>query len=198
MSNINGKVYALNVITPMKPWKTSILRIAFFVLGHIKPLQADLINLSFIEFARWVIIPRKGFPRLGNDQPQEDLKYDYLLFFSNFNGTWNQYIDAFSAVLSKGLNLIWRWSEKFPGSVPVTLFKEYIARVQFDTDYYYTAYPHATANDLKSAHIVQSSFESLSAIAEQSNPQQFADAYLRFVLQVQAHLGETGDAPAVG
>ena len=198
MSNINGKVYALNVITPMKPWKTWILRTVFFVLDHLKPLQADLINLSFIEFARWVIIPRRGFPCLGNGQPEEELKYDYLLFFSNFNGTWNQYIDAFSAVLSKGLNLIWRWSEKFPGSVPVTLFKEYIARVQFDTDYYYTAYPQATANDVKSAHIVQSSFDSLSAVAEQSNPQQFADAYLRFVLQVQAHLGETGEAPVVG
>ena len=46
MSNINGKVYALNVITPMKPWKTWILRTAFFVLGHLKPLQSDLINLS--------------------------------------------------------------------------------------------------------------------------------------------------------
>jgi hypothetical protein len=198
MSNINGKVYALNVITPMKPWKTWILRIAFFVLGHVKPLQNDLINLSFIEFARWVIVPRNAFPLVGKDQKPEQLKYDYLLFFSNFNGTWNQYIDAFSAVLSRGLNLIWRWSEKFPGSVPVTLFKEYIARVQFDTDYYYTAYPHATANDLKSAHIVQSSFDSLSAVAAQSTPLQFADAYLRFVLQVQAHLGETGEAPAVG
>lgn len=198
MSNVNGKVYALNVITPMKPWKTWILRAAFFVLGHVKPLQNDLINLSFIEFARWVIIPRRAFPFLGKGQQREDLKYDYLLFFSNFNGTWNQYIDAFSAVLSRGLNLIWRWSEKFPGSVPVTPFKEYIARVQFDTDYYYTAYPHATANDLKSAHIVQGSFDGLSAVAVQATPGQFADAYLQFVLQVQAHLGETGEAPAVG
>ncbi len=65
MSNINGKVYALNVITPMKPWKTWILRVAFFVLDHVKPLQNDLINLSFIEFARWVIIPRTAFPSLG-------------------------------------------------------------------------------------------------------------------------------------
>ena len=118
MSNINGKVYALNVITPMKPWKTWILRTVFFVLGHVKPLQADLINLSFIEFARWVIIPRSAFPCLGKGQPQEELQYDYLLFFSNFNGTWNQYIDAFSAVLSKGLNLIWRWSEKFQVRFP--------------------------------------------------------------------------------
>jgi len=174
------------------------LRTAFFVLDHFKPLQQDLINLSFIEFARWVIIPRNEFPYLGGSQSKEALKYDYLLFFSNFNGTWNQYIDAFSAVLSHGLNLIWHWSEKFPGSVPVTLFKEYIARVQFDTDYYYTAYPHATANDLKSAHIVQASFNSLSLVAGRSNPQQFADAYLRFVLAVQAHLGETGEAPVVG
>jgi hypothetical protein len=120
-----------------------------------------------------------------------------LLFFSNFNGTWNQYIDAFSAVLAKGLNLIWRWSEKFPGSVPVTIFKEYIARVQFDTDYYYTAYPHATANDLKSAQIVQAAFDSLSEQATNSTPQQFGDAYLNFVLQVQTHLGETGEAPVV-
>ena len=134
---------------------------------------------------------------LGRGQGAEDLQYDYLLFFSNFNGTWNQYIDAFSAVLAKGLNLVWRWSEKFPGSVPVTLFKEYIARVQFDTDYYYTAYPHATANDLKAAHVVQGAFDELSGWAASATPDEFANAYLSFVLQVQGCLGETGEAPVV-
>jgi hypothetical protein len=197
MSNINGKVYAMNIVTPMKPWKTWLLRVLFFVLWHIKPLQQDLINLSFIEFARWVIVPRRRFPFLDHGQAKEDLQYDYLLFFSNFNGTWNQYIDAFSSVLSRGLNLIWRWSEKFPGSVPITPFKEYIAQVQFDTDYYYTAYPYATANDLKAAHIVQMSLDQLAQQASTSSPQQFADAYLRFVVQVQAHLGNTGEAPLI-
>ena len=116
MTNINGKAYAMNAITPMKPWKTPILKLFFFVLGAVKPLQNDLKNLSFIHFARWVVVRRNQFPRLSDKQPREDLRYDYLLFFSNFNGTWNQYIDAFSAVLSKGLDLIWRWSEKYPGS----------------------------------------------------------------------------------
>jgi hypothetical protein len=197
MSNINGKVYAMNAITPMKPWKTWIVRVIFFVLWHVKPLQQDLINLSFIEFARWVVVPRRGFPALGSGQAQEILTYDYLLFFSNFNGTWDQYIDAFSAVLSKGLNLVWRWSEKFPGSVPVTMFKEYIARVQFDTDYYFTAYPHATANDLKSAHIVQASLDGLVQRSRECTPEEFKSAYLNFVIQVQAHLGATGQAPIV-
>jgi hypothetical protein len=197
MSNINGKVYAMNVITPMKPWKTPILRLVFWILGHVKSKQQDLINLSFIEFARWVIVPRHAFPRPDSSQPKEELKYDYLLFFSNFNGTWNQYIDAFSAVLSKGLNLIWRWSEKYPGSVPITPFKQYIAQVQFDTDYYYTAYPQATANDVKSAHIVQQAVNTLSSKAESLTPEQFQQAYLQFVLTVQSHLGSTGEAPPV-
>lgn len=197
MSNINGKVYAMNVITPMKPWKTPILRFLFWLLGAWKAKQQDLINLSFIEFARWVIVPRHSFPQPDSAQPSEDLRYDYLLFFSNFNGTWNQYIDAFSAVLFDGLNLIWRWSEKFPGSVPVTPFKEYISRVQFDTDYYYTAYPSATANDLKAAHIVQSALDDLAANAAQLSPQQFSDAYLHFLLKVQSNLGDAGEPPVV-
>jgi hypothetical protein len=197
MSNINGKVYAMNAITPMRPWKTWILRLIFFILANVKSKQQDLINLSFIEFARWVIIPRNRFPFLGETQQHESLEYDYLLFFSNFNGTWNQYIDAFSAVLSDGLNLIWRWSEKFPGAVPVTPFKDYIARVQFDTDYYYTAYPEATANDVKSAHIVQQELNQLRVKGMACTLEQFQQAYLEFLIAVQAHLGDTGEAPMV-
>jgi len=195
VTNITGKTYAMNAITPMKPWKTWILRGFFFLLGHIKPLQSDLVNLSFIHFARWVIIPHHSFPRLSAGQPAEQLQYDYLLFFSNFNGTWNQYIDAFSAVLSKGLNLVWRWSEKFPGSVPVTLFKQYIARVQFETDFYYTAYPHATTNDVKAAHRVQHALDRLVSENSNASPGEFEKAYLRFIVSVQSDLGSTGIAP---
>ncbi|HLJ26328.1 MAG TPA: hypothetical protein VKY85_06435 [Candidatus Angelobacter sp.] len=195
MTNINGKTYAMNAITPMKPWKTFIVRLFFFILGHIKPLQKKLVDLSFIHFARWVVIPRRRFPHLGNQQLPEKLKYDYLLFFSNFNGTWNQYIDAFSAVLSGGLNSIWRWSEKFPGSVPVTPFKAYIARCQFDTDYYYSAYPYATTNDVKAAHRVQAAVDAFAKQSQSMTPEEFAQAYQRFVVKVQSDLGQTGQAP---
>jgi hypothetical protein len=188
---------AYTIFETMRPWKTGLLRMIFFLLGAVTSKQQDLINLSFIEFARWVIIPRDRFPFLGDTQKREALKYDYLLFFSNFNGTWNQYIDAFSAVLGDGLNLIWRWSEKFPGSVPVTPFKDYIARVQFDTDYYYTAYPEATANDVKSAHIVQQARDEFRTNGTTCTAEQFRHAYLEFLINVQAHLGYTGEAPMV-
>ena len=194
-SNINHKTYAMNAITPMKWWKTWIVRAFFFILGKVKPLQKDLVQLSFIHFARWVIIKRHKFPHVCPDQSAEDLRYDYLLFFSNFNGTWNQYIDAFSAVLSRGLNMIWRWSEKFPGSTPVTPFKQYIARCQFDTDYYYSAYPYATTNDVKAAHRVQDAFDALKKETAGKSPEQFEQAYKKFLLTVQSDLGETGTAP---
>jgi hypothetical protein len=185
----------MNAITPMKPWKTPVLRLFFFILGAIKPLQAGLKNLSFIHFARWVIVSRNQFPNLSQQQPREDLQYDYLIFFSNFNGTWNQYIDAFSAVLSTGLNAIWRWSEKFPGSVPVTPFKGYINRVQFDTDYYYNAYPRAATNDVKAALRVKDALYDFAKTSQTLSPPQFEQAYLEFLVRVQADLGSTGVAP---
>lgn len=195
MNNINGKTYAMTAITPMKPWKTPILRVFFFALGHIKPLQARLVGLSFIHFARWVIVKRHAFPRLAETQPPENISCDYLLFFSNFNGTWNQYIDAFADVLADGLNLVWRWSEKFPLSRPVTAFKRYISLVQFDTDYYYTAYPRATTNDVKAAHRVCAALEGFGRQCNQMSPAEFSAAYLQFLMSVQKDLGSTGVGP---
>ena len=194
MSNIHGKQYAMNAISPMKPWKTWIVRTIFFLLGYFPSATRNLVNLSFIHFARWVIVRRDAFPRLSERQPKDSLKYDYLLFFSNFNGTWNQYIDAFSAVLSRGLNTIWSWSENFPGAVPVTPFKDYIAQGQFETDYYYTAYPHATTNDVKAAHRVQAAFDELAAAGEKP-ADEFEKAYRRFLVKVQGDLGATGEPP---
>jgi hypothetical protein len=195
VTNINGKAYAMNAITPMKPWKTPILKALFFLLDAIKPLQKDLKNLSFIHFARWVVIGRNQFPRLSGKQPAEDLRYDYLLFFSNFNGTWNQYIDAFSAVLSRGLNAIWIWSEKFPGSRPVTGFKRYISLVQIDTDYYYNVYPRAATNDVKAALRVQDALDEFSRTSQSLSPDDFNKAWLEFLLRIQPDLGSTGIAP---
>src|ERR1051325_3823797 len=176
MTNINGKAYAMNAITPMKPWKTPLLKLFFLILSAVTPLQKDLKNLSFIHFARWVCIRRDQFPHLSDEQPREDLRYDYLVFFSNFNGTWNQYIDAFSAVLYKGLNAIWIWSEKYPGSRPVTAFKRYISLVQFDTDYFYNLYPHAATNDVKAAFRVHDALTRFAQSSQSLSPAEFEKA----------------------
>ena len=211
MPNIYGKAYAFTAFTPMKRWKTPFLR-AFFrivpilsmnwaqrLLGFIPIVRAQqrLVELSFIHFARWSIVKHDFWPRLSGSQPRDRTKYDYLMFCSNFNGTWEQYIDAFSAIIPQGMNLIWRWSEQFPGARPISPFLAYIRRVQFDTEYYYGAYPGASATDVRQALYLQEQLAAFAARTEKLEPAAFAAAYREFLVSVQNCFGSTGLDPYI-
>src|SRR5579863_2007527 len=124
MSNIAGKAYAMNVITPMRPWVTRVQWLIFMAARAFPSNLGGLLGLSLIHFARWVTIRRDQWPDLG--QGKQALHYDYMLFCSNFNGTWDQYIDAFSDGIPGGLDLFWYVSVKYPHSIPITTFKNYI------------------------------------------------------------------------
>jgi hypothetical protein len=190
MSNIRGKAYAMNVITPQKSWKSHMLNVAFKLLT-IRFTQNDLRNLSFIHFARWTIIPKHGFPNFPGQSTRESLRFDYLLFESNFNGSWNEYVDAFNSVLAFKLNLVWYWSENYPGSVPLSPFKNYIEHNQKYNDYYYMAHPGSTVTDVKNALEVSKNFESLLE-ATNANDSDFEQAYKQFLNKVQNKLGANG------
>jgi hypothetical protein len=45
--------------------------------------------------------------------------------------------------------------------------------------------------------VVQAALDNLVQQSPSLDAQQFAAAYLNFVIQVQSHLGETGEAPSV-
>ena len=124
MSNVTGKAYAMNVVTPMRPCWTWLNRALFMVSRAIPTTLRGLLGLSIIHFARWVIIKRDQWPDLG--QGKQSLQNDYMLFCSNFNGTWDQYIDAFSDAIPGGLDLLWYSSTRYPHSIPISPFKSYI------------------------------------------------------------------------
>ncbi len=166
------------------------------ILGRIGIIQKNLVELSFIHFARWVIIPRTAFPRLAESQPQEHLHYDYLMFESNFNGAWEKYIDAFSQVVPGGMDNIWRWSVKYPGSRPISPFLAYIRNCQYDTDYYYSAYPGASTNDIRSALQLTDELTKFVATSATLPAADFARAYNRFLARVQNCLSKTAPGSA--
>ena len=57
----------MNAITPMKPWKTPVLRAFFFILGAIKPLQAGgFIRVSQQELAGGQCLPAAICANLTN------------------------------------------------------------------------------------------------------------------------------------
>lgn len=194
MSNVAGKAYGMNVITPMKPWKTS-LNTLIFRFGRLNPeTLSGLLGLSLIHFARWVMIRRDQWPDLGQGS-QRHLRNDYMLFCSNFNGTWDQYIDAFSDGIPNGLDLFWYSSTGYPHSVPITPFKDYIRHNQLDTSYYYNATPGSAQRDIKSALRVLPELRRLAALHARQSPAAFAASWRRSITVLQNDLGTPGDAP---
>jgi hypothetical protein len=161
MSNTAGKAYAMNVVTPVRPALTWINALIFMVARAIPSTLSGLLGLSLIHFARWVIIRRDQWPQMG--QPPQKLKNDYVLFCSNFNGTWDQYIDAFADGIPGGLDLFWYSSTKYPHSIPITPFKDYIRANQIDTNYYYNATPGSGQRDIKQALKLAAALRGLAA-----------------------------------
>jgi hypothetical protein len=198
MSNIAGKAYAMNVITPMRWYTSWANRFFFFVAGAFPSTTLGLRTLSLIHYARWVILTPGQFPRLSPDQPKEDLKYHYMLFFSNFNGSWDQYVDSFSSAISGGLDLFWKLNVKYPRSVPMLPFHKYITSNQIWTDYYYSAYPMASSNDVKSAKVLREKLlQFIDASATIVDPDAFQKQYNRLLIELQHHISQMGNTPVV-
>ena len=183
----------MNVVTPSNPKITWINRLMFMAARGLPSNLMGLLGLSLIHFARWVIIKPKDWPDLG--QGKQDLQNDYMLFCSNFNGTWDQYIDAFSDGIPKGLDLFWYSATKYPHSIPVTPFKNYITYNQIGTDYYYNATPGAAQRDVKTSLRVYDAIIALEKAHADQSPEEFRKTYIETLLKVQIGFGDPGFGP---
>jgi hypothetical protein len=192
MSNVAGKAYAMNVITPMRPKRTWINRLIFAAARLNPGFLTGLLNLSIIHFARWVMIPRHQWPGIGAEHEQAN---DSMLFVSNFNATWDQYIDSFSDGIPNGLDLFWYSSTSYPGSIPSTAFKNYIKHNQIDTDYYYNSTPSSAQRDIKSALRIWAGIDVLAKALPDQDPEAFAALYARVTQALQNNLASAGPAP---
>lgn len=197
MSNIAGKAYAMNVITPIRWYKVWINRLIFKIALSKPSTLKGLVTLSLIHYARWVIIPRNGFPQLDASQPKENLNYAYMLFFSNFNGSWDQYVDSFTFAIPSGLDLFWKWNVRYPKSVPLTPFHKYIRHNQIDTSHYYSAYPMAASNDVKSAKKLKLALINFNAKSANKTPDEFFADYNQLLNYLQHDFGEMRATPIV-
>lgn len=198
MSNIAGKAYAINVITPIRGWTTWLNKLIFWVAIKMPKTLNGLMTLSLIHYARWVIIERDQFPVLSPDQPKEKLKYNYMLFFSNFNGSWAQYVDSFTFAIPSGLDMFWKWNVRYPKSVPLTPFHDYIHFNQIQTDHYYNAYPMASANDVKSAkklHLALMDFD--ARLNEHTSDEAFQKKFHLLLRDLQHDMGTMQYTPIV-
>lgn len=188
-----GKSYAMTVITPVRPrWRW----LQWLVATVFKRLSLGVVHqLGFIHFARWITVRRDRLPRLTAAQPPERLADDLYLFTTNFNGPWDQYIDAFGMVreVRGGLNWLWWTSRGFPGAWPMRPFKRYIRYFQYPVDLYYNAYPGASVRDIAAAQALEAPLAAFLADTAQPLPDaEFRRRYLAFLDQALPYLGDIG------
>ena len=128
ISKTIGQVTELTVIAPLKTGAAASLRQVLSAL-QTSP-NSPIKKINTIHFARWVII--------DNDQR--------LLFTSNFDGSWEDYLRDFSQVTPDGMDKIFGHCEGYPagGCRDFEAFKAYVAKYQVPTDLFYAAYPESS------------------------------------------------------
>jgi hypothetical protein len=141
--NRSGRTTALTTISALPRIWSRPLRWVLRLKTRSGP-DRTLRRLSFIHNAHWVLIDR--FPREASRT-----RYSYLLFVSNFNGSWLDYIDTFSTAVSAKMNLIWGSSYGFPGARPPRPFTDMVRANDRTVLHYYSAWPDATATEVASA-----------------------------------------------
>jgi hypothetical protein len=103
---------------------------------HLSP-PGSLIGVSTIHFVRWTII----------DNGRR------LLMISDYDGSWESYIDEFAEMILSGLDAIWTTAEAYPpdGARDVPAFKRFLRRHQIPAEVFFSAYPDITVLNIVNA-----------------------------------------------
>jgi hypothetical protein len=120
-----------------------LIRAALRALKFAVPLRAwngYLGSMRTIHFAHWTLVGNSG----------------RLLFLSNFDGSWQSYLDDFVDKAHQGLTLAWGNCVGFPrtedlvrqGAAHGTQFKAWARQSQTQTILWYSAYPTLTVNQI--------------------------------------------------
>ena len=128
----------LTLITDVKPETLPRLRAVLALIdlyGRRLSTPGSLVGISTIHTVRWAIID--GGKR--------------LLMVSNYDGTWENYIDEFAEMILSGLDALWSSAPDFPsaGAQDVAALKEFLRRHQIPANVFYSAYPEASVLNLK-------------------------------------------------
>jgi hypothetical protein len=135
-----------NQMTTLSPIKSEfhklILKTVLWLVNQVaQTSRGSLIGISTIHFARWVIVD-KGI--------LNDSRTSYLIFESNYRGSWDSYLDDFVYKTLIPMNLIWGNLEGFPsnGCQDIEMFKQHQRPRQFPAQVYYCAYPELSVQNI--------------------------------------------------
>ena len=130
----------LTLLTAIQPGLSDRVRAVMAAIdGYAKRLSSpgSLIGVSTIHFVKWTII----------DDGRR------LLMISDYDGSWESYIDEFAEMILSGLDAIWTTAHAYPpdGARDVPAFKRFLRDHQIPSEIFYSAYPDATVLNIVDA-----------------------------------------------
>jgi hypothetical protein len=143
---LTANIIPPNPLTILHPIKSDFHRlmlrtVLWLVNQAAKTSRGTLVGISSIHFARWVIID----PGILNNS-----RTAYLMFESNYRGSWDSYQDDFVYKTLIPMNLLWGNLEAFPptGCQDIEMFKQQQRPRQFPAQVYYCAYPELSVQNI--------------------------------------------------
>ena len=120
------------------------IRLAFWAVAKVtalNPKPGYLGDIGTIHFARWVTLP-------GTRD---------VLFFSNFGGSWESYLEDFITKAHEGLTGVWSNTMGFPrtsnlfmdGATDGERFKRFARQSMSYTPFWFSAYPSLTTANIR-------------------------------------------------
>lgn len=137
------------------------LRFALWLIAELRAGSSRpgfLDRIGTIHFARWILLPNS----------------DRLVFLSNYDGSWQSYLEDFIARLREGLTSVWSNTRDFPKTTSLFLggaedgarFKRWARRQQVPTRFWYSAYPQLTTGRIRANAAIRHGFASASTEIE--------------------------------
>ena len=129
----------VTIISAIKPgwwvlFKLRVVLIGIHLVAKHFQNRGALGGIATIHFARWVIID----------------KGRWLLFTSNYDGSWPSYIGDFVDKAAIGMDFIWTSAPRYPeqGAQDIEAFKNIIRVNQIRTQAFYSSVPDTTIMNL--------------------------------------------------
>ena len=135
----------LTLVTVVMPGQVDRVRAVMAAIdSYSKRLSppGSLLGISTIHFVKWLVIDN------GHR----------LMMVSDYDGSWESYIDEFAEMILSGLDAIWETSYGYPpdGARDLPAFKRFLRSHQVAAEIFFSAYPEQTVlnivNDRALAH----------------------------------------------
>lgn len=153
----------ITVVTPLKKGFLRRLTLAFALWGigqlvtyYYRP--GFVLNMGTIQFARWVRLPGT----------------DVMIFQSNYDGSWESYLEDFITRAHLGQTAAWSNCEGFPESRFLILggaengdsFKQFVRCKQVPTAYWYARFPDISAEQIRRNSLIRDGLARASSDSE--------------------------------